>query len=198
MLDKVENYCRKLLGETRCQFYTFHNLQHTIEVVENVIKIAKWKNLNKSQSEIIQIAAWFHDTGYSVVYEGHEEVSKTIATNFLKQNEVDEKLIEKICGLIDATKMPQKPNDEYERILCDADLMHLGTLDFFCKNIFLRREWESFADTEMLDEEWYQANVKFLENHVFKTDYGNEILSTGLRTNLETIKELLVFYQKTY
>ena len=34
--------------------------------------------------EPIIIAAWFHDTGHSEIYQGHESVSKRLAEGFLR------------------------------------------------------------------------------------------------------------------
>ena len=39
--------------------------------------------------------------------------------------------IDTICGMIMATRIPQSPSNQLERILCDADLDYLGRDDFY-------------------------------------------------------------------
>ncbi len=79
----------------------------------------------------------------------------------------------------------------YADVLCDADLFHLGTTNFFYRNILLRKEWELFCDLKMTDEEWEMLNIKFLENHRFKTAYGKEVLEQGKQDNLIKLKQLI-------
>ncbi|WP_459212810.1 HD domain-containing protein [Aquimarina rhabdastrellae] len=194
MIVKTAQYCSELLKKSRCRLYAFHNLNHTREVVENVKEISKWQNISDNHTEMIQIAAWFHDTGFSEVYTGHEEASKKIATRFLEKHKFDQNKIEIICNLIDATKMPQTPKNEYEQILCDADLMHISTPNFFYKKLFLRREWELFCDLKMSDIEWHKTNADFLRTHSFKTDYGKKVLEIRKQDNLKKINEILKYF----
>lgn len=194
MLVKTAQFCTELLEKSKCRLYAFHNLKHTKEVVENVKEISKWQKVSDSLIETIQIAAWFHDTGFSVTYKGHEDASKKIATDFLEKHYFDHEKIEIICNLIEATKMPQNPMNKYEQIICDADLLHISTPNFFYKKLLLRREWEMFCDIKMSDIEWHKTNAKFLETHYFKTDYGKNLLESRKHGNLKKINEILKYY----
>lgn len=84
--------------------------------------------------------------------------------------------IDRICACIEATKLPQNPNDMYAEVLCDADFFHLGTSNFLYRNLLLRKEWELFCNIVMTDEERQLFNIKFLEGRQFKTDYGKDVL----------------------
>ena len=44
-------------------------------------------------------------------------------------------------GII-ATTMPQRPKNLVEKVVCDADLIHIGTKEFFRKNDLLKEEIE--------------------------------------------------------
>ena len=79
MLQQVEKHCTKLLLESKCTKLPFHNLVHTQEVVSHVKLISKELGLTVEETEPILIAAWFHDTGHSEAYQGHEDVSKRLA-----------------------------------------------------------------------------------------------------------------------
>ena len=41
-----------------------------------------------------------------------------------------------------ATKLPQMPDGLLQEMLCDADLYHLGTLDFFACDVLMKKETE--------------------------------------------------------
>jgi len=194
MIDKIATYCTALLLNSRCNQYPFHNLIHTRDVVENVKIISKAQGLPKNKSEIIQIAGWFHDTGFSMTYKGHEDASKKIATQFLKGHNFNQETVDEICNLIEATKMTQNPKNDYEDILCDADLLHLSTPFFFYRKQLLRREWEVFCDLKISDLEWYKTNIEFLKSHHYKSDYGKKVLELRKGENIEKIHEILKYY----
>ena len=184
-------YCSDILYNDKCKNLPFHNFAHTQEVVDNVLLISDAIGIQPKETESIAIAACFHDTGFSETYEGHEEVSKRFATQYLTKAGCSQTEIEMIRSCIDATKMPQNPNDIYAEVLCDADLFHLGTTNFLYRNLLLRKEWELFCDIVMTDSEWQLLNIKFLEEHRFKTAYGMEVLEKGKQENLNKLKQLI-------
>ena len=103
----------------------YHNFTHTEEVVNAASEIGQAENISEKDLEVLLLATWFHDIGFIKNIEKHEESSKEIATNYLKEINYPEDLIVKVCKIIDATKMPQKPTSLLEKIICDADLYHL-------------------------------------------------------------------------
>jgi uncharacterized protein len=60
---------------------------------------------------LLQTAAWFHDTGYCYAYIGHEDNSIGIAATFLKQENTYGDFTEEVMACIAATKMPQSPQN---------------------------------------------------------------------------------------
>jgi len=40
----------------------YHNYDHTLLVVKNVIEIGESENISIEDLELLQLAAWFHDT----------------------------------------------------------------------------------------------------------------------------------------
>ena len=120
----------------------YHNFNHTMNVVEASNEIALAENVSESDLEILLMAAFLHDTGFTVTHKDHEEHSKEIASDYLSKNDIASDKIEKVLGIINATKMPQKPKSHLEEIICDADLDYLGSLDYRSKSNLLRSEWE--------------------------------------------------------
>ena len=93
--------------------------------------------------------------------------------------------IERVKSAIKATKMPQRPKNKLEEILCDADLSHLGSQDFFEVSASLRREWHALGEEELSDEEWIKQNLDFLRQHEYFTAYGKETFSERKAKNLK-------------
>ena len=194
MIDKVSKYCTDLLMASKCIELPFHNLQHTKEVVQNVKYLCAAMDITQKETEILIIAAWFHDTGFSVTYKDHEEESKLIARRFLDQQGVTRDFIDAVCNCIDATKMPQCPTTELAEVLCDADIFHISNSHFFYRKLLLRREWEVFCNNQVSDLEWHKLNLDFLKNIHFKTEYGKKILEIGKQENICKVKQLLKQY----
>lgn len=186
---KALKYSKKIILNSRCKDLPFHNLKHTLEVYKNLIKIGTYEDIGYKELEPIIIAGLFHDTGNAFRFHGHEEVSTTYAILFMEKNEYNEDFIEKVCGYIKATKIPQNPRNIYERIICDADLYHLGTESYHTKTKLLRSEWKKYLDMEYSDEEWLVLNIDFLQNHKFHTSYGQQILEQNKQKNLKELKK---------
>jgi len=194
IMNNIEEYCSNMLLDGVCRKLPFHNLAHTEEVVRNVKKICYELQINSKETELIIIAAWFHDVGFSKVYYGHEEVSMQFAKVYLENIQYESHEIEIVLSCINATKMPQQPESLYEKILCDADMFHVGTPHFFYRNILLRQEWKSKNIMAVTDSEWYQINLEFLHNFHFHTKYGVDFLEKEKLVNEHKIKDILNYY----
>ena len=194
MISSVAAFCTDLLTTSKCKELPFHNLQHTKEVVQNVKYLCAAMDINQQNTEILLVAAWFHDTGFSKTYKGHEDESKTIASKFLKQEKVAASFINKVKDFIDATKMPQCPKTALAEVLCDADIFHISNSHFFYRKLLLRREWEVYCDNKVTDFEWHKLNLEFLKKHHFRTLYGEDILEQGKQENIHKVEQILASY----
>lgn len=194
MIKKVATHCRHILQTTRCKTLPFHNLIHTQEVVKQVDFIATAMGIHQADKEVVMMAAWFHDTGFSKTYKGHEEESKNIAIQFLSELGTEEEVIKNICLCIEATKIPQTPTTTLAEILCDADIFHISTPHFYYRKILLRREWEVYCNMSMTDKEWHELNLDFLKNLHFKSSYGKNVLEKGKQENIKKVQQILAYY----
>jgi predicted metal-dependent HD superfamily phosphohydrolase len=169
--------------------YVYHNLGHTESVVGRATEIAQHYQLNERDLFIVIIAAWFHDIGYfNGGKEGHEIRSAVMAEDFLGENQVsDEALIDAVKSCILATITPQNPNSLPEQIVCDADLFHLGTDEFFERNKLVHKEAEITAGKEIGKKEWRRNTIHLLENHHYFTDYCRSLLNEKKQYNLEKL-----------
>ena len=116
LIDATEKFVVTFLNKNLDASFVYHNLTHTQRVVEKANELADLSGINDIQKNILLIASWFHDTGYTKDIKNHEAESVIIATDFLKQQKVSETDITLVCDLILATKMNAKPNNKLEKI----------------------------------------------------------------------------------
>ena len=180
---EAENYVRKLLKKLP-SYLTYHNIDHTIGVVDSVIKISDRSHLSEDEKEVLILAAWFRDTGFVKTYNGHEKESKRIATAFLKSQNYSAEKIKMVATCIKATKMDHKPKNFLEKIMKDADLYHLATVDYFQTLEALKKEWEHVFETKINDELWYVNNLDFLRSHRYHTSYCQRQLKDKKQENI--------------
>ncbi|HEU4632348.1 MAG TPA: Pycsar system effector family protein [Flavisolibacter sp.] len=190
ILAAVRTYVTDLFTNNLDPRFVFHSLEHTEDVADACSMMADHYRLSEDDRYVLSLAAWFHDTGYTSGHvEGHEDVSIQLSTDFLRQHQVEETVIQRVTSAIRATRMPQSPLSQIEKILCDADLMHLATEDFKAKNGLLKQERENLLGTKISKKEWRKSNIQFLESHKYFTDYGKQHLEPGKQENLNDIRK---------
>jgi predicted metal-dependent HD superfamily phosphohydrolase len=191
LIHKAEQFVTDFYGQKINKDLLFHSLKHVQRTVKNVRLLAEESGLSPEDTEILLLAAWFHDTGHSQTYERHERRSAEIAREFLRQNEYPEEKIEKVMHCIWATDLAYKPKDLLEKVIRDADLLHLGKKNFFKRNQELREEWEKMLDKKYTDEEWLKSDIKFLTGHEFQTDYARHTYGEQKKANLMVLEKKL-------
>jgi len=188
IVSMAKQFVSSLLMHETPDELVYHTIDHTRAVVKNAEFIGKKENLNKDELRILEVAAWFHDVGYLVKYAGHEEVSAKTAVEFLEKSNVNKESIDLVRQSILATLLPQKPSSKIAGILCDADMMHLGTIEYFKLIDKLRKEWKK-TDFKPLDKlKFEEASLELLENHRYHTAYGREVLQKEKDKNIEILK----------
>ncbi len=190
LIVRSRNYAESTLDKLQDK-YAYHNLQHTRQVVNAVEEIGKQCGLNDDQMETALIAAWIHDTGYAMGCEQHEHNSVLAAKKILKEWGAPQTKIEAVNSAIEATTMPQNPKDIVGEVLCDADLSHLATGKLIDVSNSLRKEMAVTKNREFTDDEWYQFNIDFLENHSYFTHYGKGVLEKKKKKNIKKLKKKL-------
>lgn len=189
LLKKVRDYCSTVMNEGRCSRLPFHNWEHTLDVVYHVKRIAQGEELSKQTISELTIAAYFHDLGNERGAAGHEALSCEYAHHFLKKEGCSLKQITAITTLIRATEISKQPTSIAEQVICDADLIHLGTQNFRKKNAKLREEWATCNNALYTDEEWIVKNINFLKEHTFYTGYAKERYAAQKTKNLNLLLE---------
>ena len=187
ILKISEDYAKNLLKDKLSSAYTYHNLDHTIQVVDKIKILAKEENISPEDTENLLLAGWFHDLGYVDDANNHEEESRKIASDFLKQHRFPEERIAKIGELILATDKFYKPKNHLEEIIKDADLYHLASDDYFriCEN--LRQEIKEVHHQKFSKQQWSELNIVFFSKHQFYTKFAKENWQPEKEKNVEKI-----------
>jgi predicted metal-dependent HD superfamily phosphohydrolase len=110
----------------------------------------------------------YHDCGFMVSSKEHEAIGCDIARQSLPQFGYTPEQIERICGMIMATRIPQTPHNLVEQIIADADLDYLGRDDFWTIGNKLFEELQMYGIIQTEDE-WNSLQIRFLDQHHYFT-----------------------------
>lgn len=147
---------------------TYHNFSHTLDVYRSTVAIAMREHIEGEDLDLLRTAALYHDSGFLIGHHEHEKVGCVLAREALPNFGYTEQMIERVCAMVMATKLPPKPVDRLGEILCDADLDYLGRSDFF--RIGTTLFWEFLHDGIVMNErEWNELQVRFLGSHTYFT-----------------------------
>ena len=171
--SKADQFVLELFKEKLPNSYLYHNYNHTVRVVKSTKEIIENSQINVKQKEALILAAWLHDTGYTVTRDGHEEASVEIAKEYMAKEDIDAETQELVVQLIASTKMGVEPQNDLERILKDADNSHFAKDYYAQTSEFLRQELLLTETKKFSPAEWREENIQmFTHKHKFYTDYA--------------------------
>lgn len=174
IISDVERYVISYLNTNLNASFVYHNLAHTQRVVEKTQDLIKDSTLTDIEQQLLIIAAWFHDTGFTKTIDGHEKESVTIATAFLESHNISIEHINTISELILATHVDYKPKTKLEGYIKDADCSHVSSKNYEDYASLLRKEWELTLGKKVSKTDWITENISFLTKHTFFTDLATK------------------------
>jgi len=184
--DKIFIDVMKVIESDLPDYLVYHNLDHTKYVLDKSILIAQHEGLNEYDLSLVKIAAIYHDIGFIKNKDNHEAIGCTIAKESLMKHGLAATDVDKICGMIMATKIPQTPSSPLEMILADADLEYLGTAEFEPVSEKLFQELQYF-NPNLGRQEWYQIQINFLSAHKYHTEFCQNNREPKKAKNLASI-----------
>lgn len=167
LLDQARSYVLDILR--KCENYPYHNPSHTIGVYNRATYIALAEGIEGEDIEDLQLACYFHDTGFTEEYSKNEFIGARIARRWLESHDHPEARIEKIEGIIMATVLFSKPKTHLEKIIQDADLDNIGTKDEFFYSQRLLEELRTVGHMETSDCAYWQFVYTLLTKYKFHT-----------------------------
>lgn len=182
ILDKLERELPDYL------FY--HNVKHTVDVVTEVELIGWAEGCSDEEILLLKTAALFHDAGHTVSYDDHEYQGTLLARSMLPAYGYSNEQIERICGIIMSTKLPPRPENLLEQIICDSDLDYLGRSDFIPVSNTLYEELKAQDKITCLND-WNKLQVKFISGHQYFTATARRLREVNKKLQIERIRSLI-------
>lgn len=183
--DKVLSELETLLPEN----LNYHGVHHTIDVVKQSLAIAKREGINQEEDLLLlQISALYHDSGFLITYKDHETESCHKAKRELSFFGFSEARIKKICGMIEATRIPQRPCNLLEQIIADADLDYLGRNDFQKISKTLQTEFISYGIVSN-PKAFEELQLRFFESHEYFTKSSQQLRGPVKSLHYEELKK---------
>jgi HD superfamily phosphodiesterase len=182
--EKAYSFLIRKLEAELPSWLTYHNVQHTVDVVKSAQYLAKEEGVTGKNYLLLSTAAAFHDVGFTEGYDGHEQLSCNITRKALPAFGYSEAEINMICELIMVTKIPQLPNNQLGEILCDADLLYLGTDQYapIAENLF--NEFKKKGIVKDRDD-WNEKQHSFFKAHRFFTSRAIEKYAQKKEENMQ-------------
>jgi adenylate cyclase len=168
----------------------YHNVKHTIDVVTEVELIGWAEGCTDEEVLILKTAALFHDAGHTIAYDNHEYHGAVLARNILPGYNYTAEQVELICSLIMSTKLPPKPTNLLENILCDSDLDYLGRTDFIPVSNTLFEELKAQNKMDSFNE-WNKIQVRFISGHQYFTETARSLREVNKQLQIERIQSLI-------
>ncbi len=188
ILEKTKNFVVELLSNDLSKDYLYHNLRHTLRVVKSTKELLNSVPLSNEEKEVLELAAWLHDTGYTKGSEDHETSSKNITETFLANEGYNPKMISKVASCIMATARFKEPTNILEEILRDADSSHFAQKSYLETSELLREELSLLGIASYTHKEWVEENIKmFRTEHRYYTAYAKENWQTEKDKNLRRL-----------
>ncbi len=182
-----------VLAQMRLELPTalkYHNIKHTMDVCTQVEVLGRAEGLSSKELLLVKTAALFHDTGFMVNPQRHEQQSVRIVKEMLPRYAFSKEEIEIINHLIMATENNTEPKNLMEKVLKDADLDYLGRADFVSLSTKL---WEELCEFngKISQKEWNRKQYAFLSKHVYYTDTAKKMRQVNKEIQLKKIERLL-------
>jgi predicted metal-dependent HD superfamily phosphohydrolase len=190
-LKIVDQYIRELFRDELPSAIKYHNADHTLHPTKGVVavanRIALFENISERDRELLIAAAYFHDTGYIREYDKNEPIAARMAGRILKLIGYKPAEIKKVQKMILATDLACKPQSLVEKILCDADLDHLGRDDFFKRDGKLRKGRDARGIDVSDEAKWYRGTLELVKKHKYYTESQKKLREKKKQKNLEQL-----------
>lgn len=152
---------------------TYHDVSHVMDVLNVCNQYIKRNKIKGTDAYLLRIGALVHDLGFTKSTQNHEEVGAEMAQKIMESLNMDPEHIEIVRGLVMATKIPQNPKTELQKIICDSDLDYLGRKEYFEISGKLYQELKA-TNVIKTREDWVELQIKFLKSHTFHTEFAKK------------------------
>jgi hypothetical protein len=182
-----------LLGSQLPAYLQYHSYQHTEDVLQEVIKLALIDSLPERDTELLAVAAAWHDVGFIYANSANEPLAAQEMCNSLSAlGQYSDSEIATIAQMIldtalvvDGATLKQHATIPLSRYLLDADLANFGRDDFFEKSELRRKE--SGEPVELFRSKTFLL----VQNHTWLTKAAHTLWQEKKEQNLQALTKAL-------
>lgn len=189
LVTKAINMIRTQLPE----HIHFHTVEHTLDVMKEVIFFAIIDKLPNKDIELLSIAAAYHDIGWIEKPRENEEIGAKMAASAMSAANYKKDEVQKVVSVIEDTEVRKTDNglkqvarSNFSGYLLDADLSNFGRKDFFQARELI------FHDLNLSDwKEFLIESLTFIQNHSWKTPAAKKFRERQKKKNIKLLKNLI-------
>lgn len=197
------------LAEGLPQKLSYHSLQHTLNVMEEVYNLAVHDKLGADDVELLVIAAADHDWGYLERNLDNEpigarkavwEMMKSGGYSLPEMFGVGRAILATALERRENGVMVQRPHSELGRYLCDADLTGFGKDRFFQDTLNVLKEVKGKEvnvpedlsnDSDGAIKGFLRDTLRMIEAHHWQTNAATEMYQDKKAANVENLQGLV-------
>lgn len=187
---KLRNNALEILNSKLSKDLYYHCIHHTLDVLKVINQYMKREKIRGQKAKLLRIGVLLHDIGYTVSIHDHELRGIEIAEKLMSQFGFSNNHIAIVKGLILSTRIPQKPKNKFEKMICDADLDYLGRPDFYKIGDLLYKEMKAYSNIEN-KKDWNKVQIKFLEAHQYHTDFARKNRQPQKEERIKELKRMV-------
>lgn len=170
---------------------TYHNLWHTAQdVMPAAQRLARASGVSEPQRRLLAVAAAYHDIGFLCGYDDHERAGADLVAELLPRFGFAAEDVQRVVGLILATRLDARPQNLLQAILADADLDVLGRDDFLSRSDALWREVVTYSPPASR-KAWLQEQLAFVRQRRYFTEAARALRDEGRRRNVRRLEALI-------
>jgi len=188
--EKVRKFILNKLNKELPKHLTYHSVGHIKDVFQAAENLAMMEKVEGEDLTLLLTAVLFHDSGFLRSPQDHERHGCDIVKEHLPAYGYTPEQIERICGMIMATKIPQTPHNKLEKIICDADLDYLGRDDFPVIGDKLYDELCMYGIIST-PQDWFRLQVQFLTSHHYFTRSAVKLRKAKKGEHLKRIRSII-------
>ncbi|NND31594.1 MAG: hypothetical protein HKN76_03315 [Saprospiraceae bacterium] len=189
LVEQAAEHVLNLLSDNLPPEFIFHNQRYTVQTVHAVTQISEAEEMHLHDRFILQIAAWFHHTGFINTNTHHRSESVRLMQEFMQRHEVDEDAINLVSQTIMHSASAWDATTSYDMILYDADWYFLSASNF--KEMLERKKEEMvLLHGKLSPLEWSDFIDECFVKHKYLTNYGQEFLNNRRRINYFNYKKM--------
>ena len=195
VLNRVELYATHILVNELPDEIVYHDIRHTLRLISNAKKVGEYEQLSEEEMEILLIVCWFSNTGLRDSYSNGQKISKSIALEFLSDQDYPAEKLNKIATTFDNILWEEDrvpvPTTRIEKVINDARVADIcdykkaeGQLRLIYEELLLNSDHIKLAKTG-----WYDVVISILDQYRLYTSYGKEYLTPIIAQIKERLEE---------